>query len=423
MAEKRFFRQAALDRLASPEQLDRLVAVTDRRGWIALAALGGLGAWLLVWSLVGAIPTTVTGQGILLARSGQVADAMSQASGTLSRFVVKVDDVVRQGQVLAYIDQRETARKTRDAAALVEDQAALLARFDQDYQREYRLKAANVEQRRAALRQSIADGEARTRFLQRTLAQQESHAAQGFFSPRALDDSRAEISRVRQETADRRHELLRLDAELLELQNGYRKERNRLELNVNDARRSAGQQDLILSRDSVVTAPADGRVIELKVSPGAVVQPGQPVLSIEHKNRPQDGLQALVYMPTEHGKKLAPGMAVRLAPANVRKEEYGTLHGRVRSVSEFPLSLQGISAVLPNPTLAEMFVRDGPPYAVQVELEADPATASGYRWTSAGGPPMRLQSGTTASAEITVLEQRPITLLLPFLRKSAGLAP
>ena len=34
------FRKVSLERLASPEQLDQLMRVTDARGWVALAGLG-----------------------------------------------------------------------------------------------------------------------------------------------------------------------------------------------------------------------------------------------------------------------------------------------------------------------------------------------------------------------------------------------
>jgi len=418
MTRRQLFRQAALDRLASPEQLDRLVTITDARGWVALWVCGGLLACLVAWSVLGAIPTHVNGQGILMPRVGQVSDASSQAGGILVRLAVAVNDKVAKGQAVAVVDQRESARRADDALLAVRDQEAALARFDRDYQHELRLKAEAVDKRRRALQQSIAEGDERVVFLTRLLARQEDHRQKGFFSERALDDARAEISRVRQEVADRRHELARLETELTEVRNGYERERSKLQLAIQDARRAAGQQALVLARDSVVVAPVDGRVIELKLAPGAVVQPGQSILSIETG---EGELGALVYMPTEHGKKLAVGQHVRLAPANIRKEEYGTLRGTVRAVSEFPVSQQGMVSVLPNAALVDMFSKAGPPYAVQVALMPDPAMKSGYRWTSADGPPSPVVSGTTVNAEITVEEQRPISLLIPFLRKTTGL--
>lgn len=128
-------------------------------------------------------------------------------------------------------------------------------------------------------------------------------------------------------------------------------------------------------------APMDGRVIELKVIPGAVVQSSQALLSIESA---EGELQVLIYLPTEHGKKLRPGLAVQIEPATIKKEEYSTLMGVVREISEFPVTSQGIVSVLQNQALANFFSKDGPPYAVHVDLTKNANTVSGYRWISNG---------------------------------------
>lgn len=65
MAQKRIFRQAALDRLASPEQLDHLVPVVDARGWIALAVCTVLVLGALAWGLTGSLPVTLAARGTL----------------------------------------------------------------------------------------------------------------------------------------------------------------------------------------------------------------------------------------------------------------------------------------------------------------------------------------------------------------------
>jgi HlyD family secretion protein len=61
------------------------------------------------------------------------------------------------------------------------------------------------------------------------------------------------------------------------------------------------------------------------------------------------------------------------------------------------------------------------PYEVHADLIVDPMTTSHYKWTSANGPPLRIQSGTLATANITVATHRPIEMVLPLLRKATGL--
>ena len=68
--QKPIFRQAALERLSSPEQLDQLMQVTTPKGWLALIALAGLLVTAVVLGFVGSIPVTVTGQCILLNSGG-----------------------------------------------------------------------------------------------------------------------------------------------------------------------------------------------------------------------------------------------------------------------------------------------------------------------------------------------------------------
>jgi len=45
---------------------------------------------------------------------------------------------------------------------------------------------------------------------------------------------------------------------------------------------------------------------------------------------------------------------------------------------------------------------------------------SGYRWTSPPGPSVPVKSGTPCTAEIVVDKQRPVSLVIPVLKKSLG---
>ena len=60
------FRKKAIDKLSSPEQLDTMMQVTSPGGWIALAGLGVILLFAVVWSVVGSIGIRVEGQGILI---------------------------------------------------------------------------------------------------------------------------------------------------------------------------------------------------------------------------------------------------------------------------------------------------------------------------------------------------------------------
>jgi HlyD family secretion protein len=160
-------------------------------------------------------------------------------------------------------------------------------------------------------------------------------------------------------------------------------------------------------------------VIEIKVSPGSVLTIGTPVVGIRTENA---SLDALVYIPADRGKSVRPGMEVRLEPSTVKREEFGTLVGTVMSISEFPITPQGMLAELRNDSLVTRFSREGAPYAAVVRLERDETTTSGYHWAVGRGPQTRLTSGTLARAEITTRHQRPLDLVVPIFKRLTGIA-
>ena len=94
--------------------------------------------------------------------------------------------------------------------------------------------------------------------------------------------------------------------------------------------------------------------------------------------------------------------------------------GAVESIAEFPSSLEGMIAVLRNEALAATFSESGPPYPGRVALIPDPATASGFAWTSALARDLQLTSGTLAEIEIQVERQPPIALAMPWVRAVFG---
>ena len=74
--QKPLFHQEAMDKTLSPDELDRLMRVTDPKGWLALIALLALVAATVVWGVFGNVPIEVGGdKGVLLA-----GDFRSQAA-------------------------------------------------------------------------------------------------------------------------------------------------------------------------------------------------------------------------------------------------------------------------------------------------------------------------------------------------------
>lgn len=125
--------------------------------------------------------------------------------------------------------------------------------------------------------------------------------------------------------------------------------------------------------------------------------------------------KVICYVPLATGKRITPGMAVRLSPSIYSSQEYGQLIATVAAVDDYVTSSAAMLEQLGDPSLVSLFAVHGSVIAVDCELTADPATASGYYWTSRKGANLRLANGTLVKASIIIAEKAPISLLIPAL--------
>lgn len=181
------------------------------------------------------------------------------------------------------------------------------------------------------------------------------------------------------------------------------------------------QQILLLNENyqtaTQVMATASGRIMEVPVRRGDYVQPGSTIAVIESGSG-DTTISALVYFPAVDGKKIKPGMKIGLSPTTVKQEEYGFIQGLVTDVSEFPVSDNYLLSSLQNVSLAKTFHQIENPIEVKVSIIPDPTTYSGYKWSSSKGPAQKIGSGYICNAKVTTESKRPISLIIPSLKKN-----
>ena len=163
----------------------------------------------------------------------------------------------------------------------------------------------------------------------------------------------------------------------------------------------------------------DGRVLEVTVSLGQRVRLGQRLGSVmaEDPNKP---LMALTYFDVQDGKRIKQGLVIRITPATVRRERYGSMLGIVESVSPYPVTRDAVASQVGNLEVAASLAGNAPQIEVVAQLTRDPQTISKYAWTSGAGPDLDLTAGTTASARVTIERIAPKDFVLPMLRSWTG---
>ena len=419
--KKGIFRQVALDRLSSPEELDSLLQVTSTKGWLALIGILVLIVTTVLWSIFSTLPTKLLAQQCILVKSGGVNIVTIAASGRLSDIAVEAGDKVTRGQIIGRIDQFELLQKNKANEARLKE---LQAQYDQAVsmsEQGSRLRDATLAQQRQNFEAQFAAANQKIKLLKDRIESQTLLFDQGLITKQTLIGSQLDLTSTQLEAETVKSQLKQLDVTRLEgnkqSENEVIQARNQLD----DMKRNITLALRETSNSTLIVSPYTGRVVEVKASEGQLIQSGVPLISVESSGVDINEIEAYIYLPAADGKKVKAGMTVQISPSTAKREEFGFLPALITEVAEYPSTDQGLMRVFGNERVVQQLTGLLPPIQILASLKPSPNNLSRYEWSTRQGPPFLLQSGTLCSADITLAEQRPITLVLPILKKSLGL--
>ncbi|MGI8602374.1 MAG: NHLP bacteriocin system secretion protein [Verrucomicrobiales bacterium] len=417
--KKETFRRAALERLSSPERLDEMMRNTPPKGWLALSTLGGLALLTLIWSFLGRLPSRVDGQGLLIPGRTQSVDA--PASGIVTKIFVKPGEFVQVDQQVAVLTdpnaagqlqslQRELENLESDDRKAQQEEEVAKTQSENTYrinERTYRSQLAISETTRAQAAARLGRMEAS--------------------GPAVYGEQQKAPLRSQIREADNQINSLRAQIESNKKQqqdedNARNTERRRRQQKIEEKKGDIARKQLV--QGQILKTTHAGRVFDVLVDEGSTATAKQMLVRIEELDQP---LRAIVYVPAREGQSVKVEDEVQIAPSNVKKEEFGTMKGRVMEKGNYPMNKQGIINDIRNETLAEEFTKAGAPLRVEVELfrnekplEQDPEL-SGYVWTSGTGPKRKILSGTPCNSTVITGYGRPIDRAITWLKTTTGL--
>lgn len=419
-ANTTLFRKQALDRAASPEQLDQLVQVIAPKNWLPLAALSSLVISGVVWSFVGRIPVTVAGQGVLI-YPGSVVDFQSPSSGRILNISAKVGDWVKKGDVLATIDQAELQKQLEQQRTKLTDLTAQNKTANALQTRRSSSEKSAVTQQIESLEAQLQTNQALMPRLKDRWQRRLALKAQGGIS----EDTVLEAERMYQESADK---VATLKAQLKELvakdetaaERDFEASTTRSK-QIQEVKQAIGQLETQLKSNGQITSQHNGRILEITATPGQVLTQGVRIgtIAAEAENSTAE-LKGITFFADGDGKKIQPGMKVEITPATVQRERFGSIIAVVNDVSPFPVTQEGVARIVGHPAIAQNLTSKGAQIQVSTQLQQDPSTFSGLRWSSTKGPQLKVSSGTTANVQVTIEERAPISFVLPIFRSWTG---
>jgi HlyD family secretion protein len=417
--KQHMFRKVALDRLSSPDQLETLIRVIRPSAWLALVPLLLLLVLALAWSWMGSISTKVAGRCIILNPTG-LADVSSAVAGRIVDMPIKVGDVVRQGQEVASVAQPELVDRIDKVQSRLRELEAQ-GRVTRTYaQRGEQLTDTATRQTLANLQSQFDAAQVRVKLLSDRAGVQRLLLQQGLVTAQTVVMTEQEVIEVTLAAEALRNQMRQVEVRRLDAEKQSRSEVAQIDAQISEAQRTL--DSLVEARREAVSVVSlhEGRVVDVKAGLGSLIAPGSAVLTIERSGSAQGGLEAVIYLAAASGKKVTSGMQAQVTPTTVRREEHGYMPATVSFVSDYPATPQSMMLLLQNEALVRDLAGVAPPIEVRAPLRpAD--TPSGYRWSSAIGPSVSITSGTLCEAQIIIERQRPISLVIPLLRKAGGI--
>ncbi len=351
---KGIFRQSALDKISSLDQLDVAMTVVSPAEYIASIAMGIILVAILIWSIFGSVPNRIDGNGIFIDVS-TLSSVKAPNQGLLKDVFVEQGDYVKKGQVIARIERQDLLDQINIYNHRLDELLRVRDKINID--------TKNGVSKQATLRALYE---------------------QGLITESEYINSRQPEANITQQ--------------------------------INDMQQQIIVSNETYQTSTQIISNANGYVKEIPVRRGDFIQPGTPIAVLGQSNE-SNVMHALVYFPARQAKKVHTGMKVGIMPSTIKQEEYGYIEGIVTNISTFPVSDQYLMSTLQNSTLVQNFRKIDNPIEIEVSLIPNPDTYSGYKWSSSKGPDEKLTVGVICTGTITVDSKRPIELVIPALKK------
>lgn len=419
MTDKSKFRPQALKELSSPDQLDQLIQVVTPRSWQIAITIYAIILAILIWSIVGTIPTRVEGSGILLAGGGDIYNAVApEGPSRINAILVKGGEEVTKGQVVAKLTRPDLETELRVNQGYLTNLQQKKSVLVQTSTQDVTARKQELQNEKESLQRALAAANEKFKHQAEFLALRQAAFKRGIETRQNVEQTLEEYYSIKSEIEGYTNRLIQIDIDQANFIDQWRERLRDLDLKITAQQVKNADIQSRIKFSANVTSPIAGTVTSAQAEVGTVVNTGAPVVAIASQGQ---GLDALIYLPPQHGKRVKAGMAALVSPTTIEKAEYGSIVGTVINVSTFPTTLESMQATLQNQQLVKEFTKEGVPIEIRVRLQNDPATFSGLKWSSSKGPNMRVTPGTLATAMVTIRQQAPITLVIPTLKKIFGI--
>jgi HlyD family secretion protein len=409
------FREPTLKGINSSDGFDQRIRVIPPATRVLAASTAIVCVAALVWAVFGSVPTRVIGRGVVLSDQEGNFSIASVAAGPVLEVLVKPGTRVMAGMPIAIIEQKLLTTQIENAVAEVERLEANLEL----------LKAANAAQilsseeaakrQLAANEEQVAANEVRRDRLRELVAAYSTLRARGMISQNEFIAKQEQYDLTNLDLANAKARKVEVELAATTKRDALAEIERQKQAEIDLKKAGVDRLRVEMAVGSSVRSPISGVIHEIRLGRGDVAAAGDVIATVGQDQR--SFFQVMVLLRGKTRKRAAPGMEANIVPDSIKKEEYGSMRGRVTVVSDEDVSVEHVDQIVHNEQLTKNLFGGEPALLAYVELFPTKDNPSGFEWWSGTGPPYKITAGSVATVDIIVERVRPITLVIPALRK------
>lgn len=167
---------------------------------------------------------------------------------------------------------------------------------------------------------------------------------------------------------------------------------------------------------SMVSAPADGTVLEIK-GENKDFEAFEPIATIIGRQTTDVVNTMIAFAPFEVARKLREGMEVEVTPKNLTREKDGYVRGKVTRISIYPITKEYAVRKLRTETFAtDVFPEQGAAFEVEIELNLTPERK--LDWSFESDEEVNMSVGTFCNVQIITKRRSVYQYMFESVRKT-----
>ncbi len=211
---------------------------------------------------------------------------------------------------------------------------------------------------------------------------------------------------------------------------------------IDNLRRDIANLKVKLEEESEIISDYEGEITEISVNIGQFIQTGTTLGKLRVNTDTESEEIALAFFTPENADRIYEDMTVEVTPNLLTerrfggvRERYGGIKGKVTRVSPETITPDEVTSIVGNSQLAESLMSNPVSYSapdpgeaknlpvvqVEIALERNPDSVTGYEWESGKEPDNTIPEGAIGEARVTVEKRSPVNYIMPLLRWITGI--